>query len=128
MTSAFLREYLPWLLYAVAVFSAVLFFGRAWVRRLFESEGEPSIRKVGFFLVVVGVLKAADLSAEAIVNAVLIFAGTLAGLGTGKLVASRFAARAAVPDVDNSTTQIKADSAPVTTQNATITTPTDGAD
>jgi hypothetical protein len=109
----------------IAVASIVLakLLGIEWLRGLFESEGQPSARilaavvVVGFCLFMV----AAKRIDHDTLNALLLFAGACFGFGTGKVIASRFAARPQAPGAN-----IKANKAEVTANSATVTTPPNG--
>ncbi len=64
-----------------------------WVAQLVESEGVPSTRLALAWVVVLFTLcmEAADRLPPAVIDANLVFAGTLLGLGVAKVAASRFA-------------------------------------
>jgi hypothetical protein len=73
----------------------------AWVRQLFESEGEASVRLVLAPVVVIYTLcmQSAGRLSEGMVQANYLMADTLLGLGTAKLVGKAFAGRPAAPSV-----------------------------
>lgn len=85
---------------------AVRLVGANWLRGLFESEGEPSARIVMAVVVILFTLSLQALGriSDNMVEANYFLAGTLMGLGTTKLIATRFAQRPAAP-----ATQIKTD-------------------
>jgi len=64
-----------------------------WVAQLVESEGVPSTRLALAWVVVLFTLcmEAVDRLEPAVIDANLLFAGTLLGLGVAKVAASRFA-------------------------------------
>lgn len=68
---------------------------KPWFLGLFESEGKPSIRLALAAIVVIFTLcmEAADRLPVAVIDANLFFAGTLLGLGTAKILGTRFANR-----------------------------------
>jgi len=110
---------IPYVVIAAATALLMHVVGSKWVLGVFESEGEPSLRKLLAAVVVVFALfmVAADRLTDNKLEALLIFAGTLLGLGTGLKLGSRFAARPAAP-----ATNIQADKAEVKAETANITT------
>ena len=110
---------IPYVIIAAATALLMHVVGPKWVLSLFESEGEASLRKLLAAVVVVFALfmVAADRLTDNKLEALLIFAGTLLGLGTGLKLGSRFAARPAAP-----ATSINADKAEVTTETTNINT------
>lgn len=93
--------------------------GSSWFARLFESEGEPSIRlviatvTVAFTLTMVGFKR---LEGEQLSTLLFFVDGALL-IGSARIVGKAWAARPPVAD-----TQIKAGSAPVTGENVTVST------
>ena len=73
----------------------------AWVRQLFESEGEASVRLVLAPVVIIYTLcmQAAGRMSDHSEEANYFLAATLLGLGTAKLVGKAFAAKPATPSV-----------------------------
>lgn len=73
-----------------------------WVLQLFKSEGEPSIRLVSAFVIVVYTIcmQAKGRLTLSHVEANYLFAGSLYGFGTVKLVGKAIAARPAAPTVN----------------------------
>ncbi|MGI4870963.1 MAG: hypothetical protein ACRYFX_07275 [Janthinobacterium lividum] len=94
---------LPYVGWAVALLLLWLWLRRAltpaWVVQLLESERLPSVRLALASVVVVFTLsmEAAGRLAQAAIDANLIFAGTLLGLGVAKVTVSRFSPK---PTVD----------------------------
>jgi hypothetical protein len=111
---------IPFALIAGGIAVLTKLAGTKWMLGLFESEGEPSARIILACATVVFTLfmQAAGRISDNMVEANYFLAGTLLGLGTTKLIATRFAARPAAP-----ATQIKANVAPVTSETTNINTP-----
>jgi hypothetical protein len=91
--------------------------GSSWLLRLFESEGQPSIRLV--LAAVVTLFSLCMLAASRLsdnqLETLLTFVGSLLLIGSARIAATAFANRPAAP-----ATQIKADTAPVTADNVTL--------
>lgn len=94
-----LSQFLPVLGWGFALGIVLFWLPKPWTLRLFESEGVPSMRIALAAIVVVFTLcmEAADRLPVAVIEANLFFAGTLLGLGTAKILGSRFASRPAAP-------------------------------
>lgn len=88
----------------------------AWVRQLFESEGEASVRLLLAPVIIIYTLlmQAAGRISDHSVEANYFLAGTMLGLGTAKAVGKAFAAKP--------TAQIKANKAEVNADTANVTT------
>ena len=91
--------FLPVLGWGFALGIVLFWLPKAWTLRLFESEGKPSIRLALAAIVVIFTLcmEAADRLPVAVIGANLFFAGALLGLGTAKVLGSRFASRSRAP-------------------------------
>ena len=91
--------FLPVLGWGFALGIVLFWLPKAWTLRLFESEGKPSIRLALAAIVVIFTLcmEAADRLPVAVIDANLFFAGALLGLGTAKVIGSRFASRPHAP-------------------------------
>lgn len=126
-----LATLLPPLLPYLAAFAAGVVLARwlrtsltpAWMVRLFESEGIPSVRLVLATVVTAFALfmSAAERLPQAALDAYLLFVSALLGLGTAKLIAGKFADASVQKPAD--TTVVNAKRADVTAQSVVVETP-----